>query len=212
MAIPTKICGITRMEDALLVAGLGAAAVGFVFYEKSPRRVDVCTVERISARMPHHVARVGVFVNPTLAALRETARDAGLTHLQLHGNESLALCAQAPLPVLKAIRSLHEFMQYQKAGLAAYLIDSRTRDQAGGTGLLSDWGLCTHVREHAPVILAGGLSAENVVQAVAATQPDVLDLSSAVESAPGMKDHAKLRRFFAALAEVKLEYTTRRVF
>lgn len=210
--IPTKICGLTRVEDAVLAVELGAAAIGFVFFEKSPRRVEANTAAQIGARLPEHVARVGVFVNPTLMRLREIAAEANLTHVQLHGEESLDLCAQAPLPVIKAIRKVNEFAQYRAATLTAFLIDSRTREHAGGTGLLSDWSLCEHVREHAPVMLAGGLSAENVAAAIAATQPDALDLSSGVECAPGVKDHEKLRQFFTALAQIKLEHTLRKVF
>jgi phosphoribosylanthranilate isomerase len=210
--IPVKICGITRVEDAVLAVELGAAAIGFVFYEKSPRCIEARMAQKIGSHVPEHVARVGVFVNPTLALLREIAASANLTHVQLHGEEALELCAHAPLPVIKAIRNENEFAQYRAVAVSAFLIDSRTREHAGGTGLLSDWSLCEHVREHAPVMLAGGLSAENVTQAVAATQPDALDLSSSVEHAPGVKDHEKLRRFFAALAELKFERTSRKIF
>jgi phosphoribosylanthranilate isomerase len=200
--IPAKICGITRLEDALLVAELGAAAIGFVFYPRSPRYVEAVAAGFISEQLPQRLARVGVFVNPDPETMMRTAEMARLTHIQLHGGESRALCGQSPLPVIKTVRNLIEFEKYENFSAAAFLVDSRTADQFGGTGQKADWNFCRQVRERAPVILAGGLAANNVAQAIAATMPDAVDLSSAVEHAPGVKDHWKLREFFAALKAV----------
>jgi phosphoribosylanthranilate isomerase len=201
--IPTKICGITRLEDALLAAKLGAAAIGFVFYPKSPRYIDAAVAGRISLQLPPQAARVGVFVNPDFETLMITAKTAHLTHIQFHGEESLDLCRRAPLPVIKTVRNLSEFEKYEKAPLAAFLIDSRTQNQFGGTGQLADWNFCRHVRETARAILAGGLAAENIAAAVADALPDAVDLSSSIESSPGVKDHQKLREFFAALQKIR---------
>lgn len=197
--IPAKICGITRLEDARAAAELGAAAIGFVFDSRSPRCIAVAEAARISAELPPDIARVGVFVNPDLPLMISTAERAHLTHVQLHGDESVALCQQSPLPVIKAIRNLQEFMQYRDFLPAAFLIDSRSGDRAGGTGQISDWRFCRQMKAHAPVILAGGLSAKNIGEALAAVQPDAVDLSSSIEQAPGVKDHDKLHEFFAAL-------------
>lgn len=197
--IPAKICGITRLEDALLAAELGAAAIGFVFYPRSPRYIEAVAAGRISEQLPQRMARVGVFVNPDPETMIRTAEMAHLTHVQLHGDESCALCEQSPLPVIKTVRNLIEFEKYKKFSAAAFLVDSKTAEQFGGTGQPADWNFCRQVRERAPVILAGGLAASNVAPAIAAAMPDAVDLSSAVEHAPGVKDHQKLREFFAAL-------------
>jgi len=200
--IPAKICGITRVEDALLAAELGASAIGFVFYPKSPRYIDASAAGRISAQLPLHVARVGVFVNSDLEFLLCTAQSAQLTHLQLHGEESAKLCESAPLPVIKTVRNVIELEKYVSAPVTAFLIDTKTPQQFGGTGQIADWNFCRQVRDRAPVILAGGLAANNIAAALELTSPDAIDLSSSVESLPGVKDHQKLRKFFATLKSV----------
>jgi len=199
--IPVKICGITRGEDALLAATLGAAAVGFIFYPKSPRHVELETVAAICRLLPPAVARVGVFVDPDLQTVKMCAA-VGLTHVQLHGGESVDFCRQVPLPVIKAIRTRSELEAYAGFRPAGFLIDSQTATQFGGTGQRADWSLCAEARAHAPVILAGGISIANLAAALAATRPDAIDLSSSVESRPGCKDHHKLRAFFAAVQQL----------
>ncbi|MGH7602195.1 MAG: phosphoribosylanthranilate isomerase, partial [bacterium] len=190
--IPAKICGITRLEDALLAAELEAAAIGFVFYPRSPRYIDAVAAGRISEQLPQRMARVGVFVNPDPETMICTAKMARLTHVQLHGDESSALCEQSPLPVIKAVRNLVELKKCEEFPAAAFLVDSKTAEQFGGTGQKADWNFCRLVRERARVILAGGISAKILVEAIAAAMPDAVDLSSAVEQAPGIKDHQKL--------------------
>jgi phosphoribosylanthranilate isomerase len=203
--IPAKICGITRTEDALVAAELGAAAIGFIFYPKSPRYLDASAAGHICTQLPPDIARVGVFVNPDLEFLLFTTRRAGLTHIQLHGEESASLCGHAPLPVIKTIRHASEFEKYVDTPVAAFLVDSKTPAQYGGTGQIADWNFCRQVRAHAPVILAGGLAVRNVAEAVEIASPDALDLSSAVESSPGVKDRQKLREFFAALKNIRAQ-------
>jgi len=203
--IPAKICGITRVEDALLAAELGAAAIGFVFYPKSPRYIEVSAADHIGKQLPSRVARVGVFVNPDVEFLLFTAKSAQLTHLQLHGEESASLCEHAPVPVIKTVRHATELEKYVNVPVAAFLIDSKTPDQFGGTGQIADWNFCRQVREQAPVILAGGLSAQNIVAAIELTSPDAVDLSSSVESSPGVKDREKLREFFAVLKNARVK-------
>jgi phosphoribosylanthranilate isomerase len=200
--MPAKICGITQAEDAMLAAELGASAIGFVFYSKSPRCIHIDTARRIAAQLPEHVARVGVFVNPDLDTMLLTAEIACLSHIQLHGDESPALCRQAPVPVIKTIRNMDDLEKYAQISVAAFLVDSKTPEAWGGTGQLADWDFCRQVRERAPVILAGGLNAGNIAAAIAAARPDAIDLSSAVEQAPGVKDHQKLRDFFSVLQNI----------
>jgi phosphoribosylanthranilate isomerase len=207
--IPAKICGITRTEDALLAVELGAAAIGFVFYPKSPRYIDARAAGHMSTQLPPSVARVGVFVNPDLQFLLFTAKRARLTHIQLHGEESASLCEYAPLPVIKTVRNTIEFEKYADVPASAFLIDSKISDQYGGTGQIADWNFCRHVRDRAPVILAGGIAANNFADAVAIASPDAIDLSSAVESSPGRKDHQKLREFFAALKDIRARSDSR---
>lgn len=201
--IPAKICGITRREDALLAAELGAAAIGFVFYPKSPRYIEASVAGRMSAQLPAHLARVGVFVNADLEFLLFAAKNAKLTHLQLHGQESASLCESAPLPVIKTVRNATELKKYVNATVTAFLVDSKTPNQFGGTGQLADWSFCRQARDRAPVILAGGLSAQNIGEAIALASPDAVDLSSSVEASPGVKDHQKLRDFFIALKNIR---------
>lgn len=200
--IPAKICGITLVEDALLAVKLGAAAIGFVFYPRSPRNIEAAAAGRISEQLPQCLARVGVFVNPDLETMLRTAETARLTHVQLHGDESRALCGRAPVPVIKTVRNLIEFEKYENFSATAFLVDSRTAEQFGGTGQKADWNFCRQVRERAPVILAGGLAASNIASAIAAAMPDAVDLSSAVERSPGVKDHQKLHEFFVTLKSV----------
>jgi phosphoribosylanthranilate isomerase len=201
--IPAKICGITRTEDALLAAELGATAIGFVFYPKSLRYIDAAAAGRISQQLPSHLARVGVFVNPDSEFLLFTAKRARLTHIQLHGEESASLCEYAPLPVIKTVRNANEFEKYVDTPVAAFLIDGKTSVQYGGTGHIADWNFCRQVRDHAPAILAGGLAANNIASAIELTSPDAVDLSSSVESSPGVKDQQKLHEFFSALSKVE---------
>lgn len=203
--IPAKICGITRCEDALLAAKLGAAAIGFVFYPQSPRYIAASAAGRISAQLPSHLARIGVFVNADLDFLSFAAQTAQLTHFQLHGEESASLCEAVPLPVIKTVRTTTELDKYVNTPVAAFLIDSKTPNQFGGTGQRADWNVCRQARERAPVILAGGLSAQNIAEAAALASPDAIDLSSSLESAPGVKDHQRLQDFFTALKNIRTQ-------
>lgn len=199
--LPVKVCGITRAEDALLAAELGAAAVGFVFYARSPRFINAGAARRIAEQLPPAVARVGVFVNPDPETLTLIAQRAGLTHVQLCGEEDAQRCAASPRPVLKVLRAAPE--DFPKAlrhfPAAAFLVDGGKAGGYGGTGTKSDWDFCRQLREIKFTILAGGLAPHNIAAAVSAAQPDALDVSSALESRPGRKDRQKMRAFFAAL-------------
>ncbi|HVP69604.1 MAG TPA: phosphoribosylanthranilate isomerase [Anaeromyxobacteraceae bacterium] len=197
--VRVKICGIRRLEDALLAVRLGADALGFNFWPESRRYVSPSAVAAIVERLPPFVTSVGVFVNQPEAELRAVAAESGVRVLQLHGDEPPDLCARLPLPVVKAIavdqvRTLSRLLSYE---VSAFLLDTPSRG-FGGSGVPFDWSLAEGVSEVAPVILAGGLTPENVAEAIRAVRPYAVDVASGVESAPGEKDPAKLARFIAA--------------
>jgi indole-3-glycerol phosphate synthase/phosphoribosylanthranilate isomerase len=203
-----KVCGITSVDDALVAARAGADAVGLVFWPGSPRRVDIETARRISAALPPFVLRVGVFVDAPREELARTSEAVGLDVLQLHGHEPPEALAGLPRRVVKAVHVGPGFvadsaLRYGRAA-DGILLDTRIPgDKAppGGTGVAFDWSLAREVREKVSfLMLAGGLTPENVARAVTAVRPDAVDVSSGVESAPGRKDPAKVRAFLDAVA------------
>ena len=200
-----KICGVTRAEDALAAVRLGADALGFNFWPGSKRHVTPAAARAIIARLPPFVTPVGVFVNQLEGEMRAIAAESGIQVFQLHGDEPPELCARLPLPVVKAIpvdqvRALSRLLSYE---VSAFLLDTPSRGY-GGSGEPFDWSLAEGVSEVAPVILAGGLTPENVAAAGRAVRPYAVDVASGVESSPGVKDMARMSRFFAAVREVHL--------
>ena len=198
-----KICGITNLEDALLAAGLGADALGFIFYPKSPRKVAQEAAREIIAQLPPFVLSVGVFVDEDAALVRDLAARVGLDWLQLHGQESPEYCRSLGRRVIKGFRirdenSLLDLAAYRGAA-QALLLDTYKQGQAGGTGETFDWRLAKEARQFGPIILAGGLNPDNVARAIEMAQPQAVDVGSGVETAPGKKDPEKLKRFFAAI-------------
>lgn len=192
-----KICGITNVEDALQAVEAGADALGFVFYHRSPRFVTPREVQKIIAELPPFVTTVGLFVNEPLPHIRRTMAAARLDVVQLHGDESPEDCLIEPLRVIKALRikdaaSLEGAARYQ---VSALLLDAWSDEHYGGTGLSFDWQLARHLTGKRPLILAGGLTPENVVAAVRQVKPYAVDVSSGVEAAPGKKDHRKVAEF-----------------
>jgi phosphoribosylanthranilate isomerase len=200
--IPAKICGITRLEDAVCAIELGASAIGFIFYEKSSRCISPEDAAHICEQLPVGFPRFGVFVNSNRQKILSTIAIAGLTHIQLSGDESAAFCAQLPLPVIKAVR-LEDLAAVDEFPAAAFLIDNRQNGAYGGTGVISDWSFCRVLREKRVTVLAGGIGEHNVREAVAQARPDAVDLCSSVEKSPGMKDHQKLKAFFKVLRTVE---------
>jgi phosphoribosylanthranilate isomerase len=214
-----KICGITTPEDALLAADLGADAIGLNFYEKSPR--FAVRAQEICTSAPPEVLRVGVFVNPSLPALKETLAEIPLSAIQLHGDEPVELFEQITLltrslvydrlPVIRAFRcSIGDFqtiphyldkLAHLHCNPAAVLLDACDPNSYGGTGKKLDWNELSTQRSLLsgyPLILAGGLTPDNVAAAIRTARPDAVDVASGVESSPGKKDPAKLRDFLAA--------------
>jgi phosphoribosylanthranilate isomerase len=192
-----KICGITNLGDALAAAELGADAVGFVFYKESPRAVEAGTVREIIRRLPPFVTTVGVFADWEADAVEKAAADCMLDLVQLQGGEPPDVCARFGPRAIKAIRmkdrsSLDRMSAYS---VRAFVLDAYREGQFGGTGKTFDWDLAVEAKRHGRVILAGGLTPENVGSAIGKVSPFAVDVSSGVEIRVGKKDFGKVRRF-----------------
>lgn len=201
--VRVKICGVTRLEDALLAVRLGADALGFNFWPGSRRFLAPAAAREIVRRLPPLVTAVGVFVDPSRDEVLRAVAASGVQVAQLHGDEPPALCGALPLPVVKAIRvrdaaSLEALAAYD--GLAGLLLDAPSPG-FGGSGATFDWTLAAAAAAARPVILAGGLGPANVAEAVRAVRPFAVDVASGVESAPGVKDGELMRRFIEAAKE-----------
>lgn len=193
-----KICGITRIEDAINAIEHGADAIGLVFYEPSPRHVSIEQAKLIASQVPAFVTVVGLFVNASREYIEEVLSEVGLDLLQFHGDETPDECAGYGLPFIKAVRVKPDtnLVQYAAdfSNAKGLLLDTYTEGTAGGTGQVFDWSLIpTELSK--PVILAGGLNVENVAQAIQQVRPYAVDISGGVESAKGIKDAAKIAAF-----------------
>ena len=201
MSVTVKICGITSVSDANAAAEAGADALGFMFWDKSPRAVSLGAAAEIVRQLPPFIVKVGVFVNAEEDLVIRAIRECGLNLLQFHGDETPEYCLQFGLMSMKAFRmrdagSLKALANYPTD---AWLLDAYTPGKPGGTGEQFDWDLAVEaVKLGRPIFLAGGLTPENVGEAVTRVQPYAVDVSSGVEAAPGRKDHAKVREFIAA--------------
>jgi len=198
MATAVKICGITRPEDALAAARAGAHAVGLVFYAKSPRHVLPERAAEIIRVLPPFVTTVGLFVNATAEEVRATLAEAPVALLQFHGDETPDFCRQFKRPYVKAVRMKTgvDLLQYARDyhDAKALLLDNYVEGLHGGSGVVFDWSLIPRGLP-LPVILSGGLTPENVVEAVRRVRPGAVDVSSGVESAKGVKDAQKIAAF-----------------
>lgn len=198
-----KVCGIRRVEDARLAVELGAAAIGFIFWPGSRRMVDPETAAAISSALPAGILRVGVFVDQGAAEIDDVAARAGMTTVQLHGSEAAADYAALALPIVKAVPVPEIFDLSVVDSVPAdvtVLLDAHDPIRRGGTGRTIDWAVAASIAARRRTILSGGLTAENVGEAIERVRPYMIDVSSGVESAPGVKDAARLRAFFAAVA------------
>ena len=198
--IPTKICGITNLDDANVAVENGASAIGFIFYEKSPRTISINNAKSISKHLPKTIARVGVFVNHEKDFINEAISEVPLDMIQLHSDETPDFCNQFDVPILKALRikneaSLSIMDQYD---VAVFLLDTFSNDQYGGTGETFDWSVLNR-KFKTPIILSGGLNPENILDAIDAVNPSAVDVNSGVESSPGKKDFNKLKSLFKNL-------------
>jgi phosphoribosylanthranilate isomerase len=197
MSTRIKICGLTRAEDARVAAGLGVHAIGLMFYPKSPRRVSLETAVAIRRELPPFVSAVALFLDAAADEVRQVMESVKPDFLQFHGSESQPFCASFGLPYIKAI-PMAEIEATKMAGeysdASALLLDSHAKGAAGGSGKAFDWSLVPHNLGR-PVVLAGGLNPQNVEQAVRQVRPYAVDVSSGVESAPGVKDANLIAEF-----------------
>jgi len=195
--VKVKVCGMTSLKDALNAVEGGADAVGFIFYKKSPRSVTMKTVREIVLELPPFVDTVGVFVDETAEQINKIADYCNLDIIQLHGDESPTFCKKIRRKVIKAFRikdmqSVKKLSSFQVSG---FLLDTFSENLHGGTGKVFDWNLALPAKKFGPVIMAGGLTPNNVQQAVRQIRPYGVDVCSGVESEPGIKDHKKVRAF-----------------
>ena len=197
-----KICGITRMSDADAAVEAGAAALGFVFWPKSPRFVDPHRARAIAASLPPFVVPVGVFVNQPAAYVRAVAALVRLGAVQLHGDEDVSYAAGIPFPIIKSV-AISQHAEASRIDMwprsTTLLLDVHDPASRGGTGRTIDWPAAAPIAAKRRTLLAGGLTPDNVADAVARVRPFGIDVSSGVEVSPGIKDPARLRALFEAL-------------
>ncbi|PPC95317.1 MAG: phosphoribosylanthranilate isomerase [Methylotenera sp.] len=198
MRTRVKICGITNVTDAFVAIKHGADAIGLVFYEASPRNVTIQQAAEIARSVPPFVSVVGLFVNANPSFIQEVITNVELDLIQFHGDEKQADCTPYKLPFIKAVRVKPDTNLVQYAAdfpdAKALLLDTFTEGMVGGTGQVFDWKLIPHNIDK-PIILAGGLKAENVSLAIQTVKPYAVDISGGVESAKGIKDAAKIAAF-----------------
>jgi phosphoribosylanthranilate isomerase len=206
MSTRVKICGITSVADGLMAAEAGADLIGLMFYEGSPRHITLPTAAEIARALPPYVLRAGVFVNPDEELVVRAIAECNLNLLQFHGDEPSDFCRQFGLMSLKAVRvrdaaSIEQLAQYETD---AFLLDAHSKSGLGGTGEKFNWDLALEAQKFGkPIFLAGGLTSENVAEAVRRVRPFGVDVSSGVESAPGKKDAEKVWAFIKAAKSVE---------
>jgi phosphoribosylanthranilate isomerase len=190
-----KICGITNLHDARSAVECGADALGFIFYSKSKRYVSPPKAKEMIRKLPSDVIRVGVFVNQEIEEVKEIARFCDLSLIQLHGDETTEYCSQFPTSsLIKAVmpRKGKDIVRFNyPAGII--LVDTYAPGLYGGTGRVSNWSLAVRIKENHRLILAGGLRADNIREAIEAVRPDAVDINSGIEISPGEKDPGKMR-------------------
>ena len=206
-----KICGIKTVDDALAALDAGADMLGFNFYPKSPRYISVgqCRDVMSVLRKYSHIIYVGVFVNASVEEVRATLETCALTLAQLHGDETPEMVWSFDGKAFKAFRGVPTSLSgYARETAPAFLVDASVKGAYGGTGITADWPAAADLAKHYPFLLAGGLSPENVAEAVRRVKPWGVDVASGVESVPGMKDVGKLKAFVSAVqaAEISREW------
>ena len=203
-----KICGITQPQQSVAIASLGATALGFICVPTSPRYVNILQIQAAVAPLPKNVDKIGVFANTSITEIKQTVVESGLTSVQLHGNESLEFCLQLrqALPeveIIKAFRvrsreHLEQVAQYSNY-IDTLLLDAYHPQHLGGTGQTLDWTMLKQFSPSCPWFLAGGLTPDNILDALSMVQPNGIDLSSGVEKSPGDKDLDRVAKLFSKL-------------
>jgi len=202
-----KICGITNLEDAVAAVAAGADALGFNFYKPSPRYITPQRAREIIDQLPESVLKVGVFVNEESEIVQKIANESSVTAVQLHGHESPDYCHElANQYVIKALAVSHDFdaQVIERYRVDAIMLDTKHNTLHGGTGRVFDWSIAQQVRKLVPrLYLAGGLSPENVAEAIETVRPYAVDVCSSLETSPGTKNHNRMRAFITAARSVK---------
>ena len=203
--IHVKICGITSFNDAIMAANYGASALGFIFYEKSPRYINPKILKTWISNVPSSVKKVGVFVNKDVDKVNKIAEELNLGMVQLHGDESPEYCNQMIKPVIKVFRVNNKFdsIMLNNYQVATFLFDTYNKENRGGTGESFDWQSILQLNTEIPVILSGGLNADNVLEGIEVVKPSAVDVNSGVEAAPGKKDEEKINNLFTILKNTK---------
>jgi phosphoribosylanthranilate isomerase len=193
-----KVCGITRVDDALHAVDHGATAIGFVFWAHSPRFVSAEEAAEIVAKLPDHVTTVGVFVNESVEGIRAVAAKTGIIAVQLHGDEPPEYAQAIGYPILRSANvDTADAVGNAWPPTTTLLVDAADPVRRGGTGQVVDWSRAAELARRRPIVLAGGLTPDNVVAAVAAGRPDGVDVSSGVEASAGLKNPEKVAQFLA---------------
>jgi len=202
-----KYCGFTNEQDLHLAYSFGIRIFGFIFYPKSPRHVTSKQVHDMTQKLPPFVIKVGVFVNESASVIQDTIQTAGLSCIQLHGEESPEFCQQFHCPVIKAFRVFDEkdLSFLSDYSVSAVLLDSKVPDQYGGTGQTFNWALAIKAKQHtqSPLILSGGIHLHNIEKAIKEVSPYAIDMASGIEIAPGQKDPDKMRAIAALVTHQK---------
>ena len=200
-----KICGITRVDDALAAVEAGADALGFIFVRSSPRFISNEVARVIIQEIPPFVTPIGVFVDPTDADVRSNISATGIRYVQLHGNETPEFQMALPVPAYKAFRVDGGFQVSHLAKYPgpAYMLDTYVAGRGGGTGRSFDWKIAIEAKKSGLIILSGGITPANVGEAIREVAPFAIDVNSGVETAPGIKDRAKIRLLFEKIREAE---------
>ncbi|MFQ5901912.1 MAG: phosphoribosylanthranilate isomerase [Thermodesulfobacteriota bacterium] len=204
--INVKICGVTNKEDALIACDAGAGAIGFVFYDKSPRYVSPSLAAEIIKVIPPFVTTVGVFVNQKKGYIKNICEETDVDLIQLHGDESPEFCSGIGKRVIKAFRVKNKGQNIQdelaRYRVSAYLLDTYQEGMPGGTGRVFNWDRAVEAKRFGRIILSGGLNSDNVVNAIEKVRPYAVDVSSGVELKPGKKDAKKVREFICRAKKI----------
>lgn len=199
-----KVCGITNVKDAVLCAELGTDALGFIFYKKSKRFINIENAKKIIVAVPSFTSKVGVFVNESANVINDTALNIGLSHIQLHGEEDQSIVDEIKLPVIKAIRinSLNDYEKVNNYSNCKFLLDTFSPKDFGGTGRKFDWSEIP-AQMKSKIILSGGIEKDDLNFIFSEIHPEAIDLSSSLEILPGKKDSNKLIDFFTELRQLR---------
>ena len=198
MQVKVKICGITNLEDALAAVDFGADALGFVFFEGSPRYISYQNTASIIKKLPSFVTTIGVFVNEHPEEIEKTIVVTGIDVVQLHGDETPEMCVISKRIIkaikVKSLESLEPLIHF-KDRVSAFLLDTYAPDVFGGSGNIFNWDIASDAKQFGRIILAGGLTPDNITEAIRWVRPYGVDVSSGVESGKGKKDHKKMKLF-----------------